>query len=85
MGMANVQTPYEQDMREAVEQITEKMSGMDCTTDGVQLFVNHWGMWCAKYKTRQSVVYFAFAMNPLGALQNLRDNPEQEQSVYGRE
>lgn len=83
--MKMIENTYEQDMRSAVEQITEKMSGLDCTTDGVQLFVNHWGMWCAKFKTRQGVVYFAFHQSPLGALQKLRDNPTQEQSVYGRE
>lgn len=85
MSMQVVETPYETDMRKAVEEITKKMESLDTTTDGVQLFVNHWGQWCAKYKTRQGVVYYAFHHSPLGALEKLRDNPTQEESPYGRE
>lgn len=83
--MKMIENTYEQDMRSAVETITRKMSELDTTTDGVQLFVNGFGMWCAKFKTRQGVVYFAFHQSPLGALQKLRDDPQQEPSVYGRE
>lgn len=73
------------DMRKAVEDITAKMASLDTTTDGVQLFVNQWGRWCAKYKTRQGVVFYAWHENPLGALETLRDDPTQEESSYGRE
>ena len=83
--MKMIENTYEQDMRSAVEQITATMSSLDCTTDGVQLFVNGFGMWCAKFKTRNGIVHFAFHQSPLGALQKLRDDPQQEQSVYGRE
>ena len=85
MGMAVVETPYEIDMRKAVEEITKKMESLDTTTDGIQMFVNHWGRWCAKYKTRKGVVYYAFDHSPLGALEKLRDNPTQEECPYSRE
>jgi hypothetical protein len=78
MNTNTAETTYEKEMREAVEQITKKMEGLDTTTDAVQLFVNHWGRWCAKYKTRKGITFYSFHQTSLGALQSLRDNPQQE-------
>lgn len=72
-------------LKETVQGITARMNDMDTTTDGVQIFVNPWGRWCAKYKTRQGVVFYSFGSTMLEALEGLRDNPTIEPSCYSRE
>jgi len=61
------------------------MNELDTTTDGVQIFVNPWGMWCAKYKTHKGVVFYNFGSTLLSALEGLLENPQHEPSCYGRE
>lgn len=40
--------------KEVAYRIQRRMDDLDTTTDAIQLFVNHWGRWCAKVVTHKT-------------------------------
>ncbi len=43
----------------------------DCTSDGVVIFVNHWGRVCAKVSRKNGVIFAGWGAEVPEALENL--------------
>jgi DNA anti-recombination protein RmuC len=71
-------TAYEQELKEISGEISKVMDDVGTTTDGVQIHVNHFGQWVAKYKTKDGKTFYAFGYDLLNAMRNLLRSPNQE-------
>lgn len=70
--MQTVQIPYDQDLKSVTQRLARSMDSIGCTTDSVQIFVNHWGRWVAKIVRRSDGhVFHAFGSDLLEALNGL--------------
>lgn len=69
---------YERDLKSVTEEISKVMDEVGTTTDGVQIHVNHFGQWVAKYKTKDGKTFYAFGYDLLGTMRNLLRSPNQE-------
>lgn len=69
---------YEHDLKSITEEISKVMDEVGTTTDGIQIHVNHFGQWVAKYKTKDGKTFYAFGYNLLEAMRNLLRSPNQE-------
>jgi hypothetical protein len=69
---------YDQLVKQAVQEISKVMDDIGTTTDGIQIHVNHFGQWVAKYKTKDGKTFYAFGYDLLGAMRNLLRSPNQE-------
>lgn len=75
---ASTVSTYESDLKQVTEEITKIMENLNSVHDGVQIHVNHFGQWVAKYRTRGRTIHYAFGSSLLNALKNLKDNPNKE-------
>lgn len=72
------QPTYESDLKQVTEEVTKIMEDMNSVHDGVQIHVNQWGQWVAKYRTHDGSIHWAFGPSLLVALKNLKENPNRE-------
>lgn len=76
--MDNQDSPYEGALKDAAEAVSKIMDDLSTVHDGIQIHVNAFGRWVAKYKTQDGMIHYAFGQNLLIALQNLKNNPNKE-------
>lgn len=69
---------YENDLKKVTEEISKVMDDIGTTTDGIQIHVNHFSQWVAKYKTKDGKTFYAFGYDLLNAMTNLLRSPNQE-------
>lgn len=70
--MQATETTYDQELKSVTYRITTLMDKIGCTTDGVQIFVNHWGRWVAKIvRQRDGKVIHAFGSTMIEAMYRL--------------
>lgn len=74
----NTEDMYEHDLKKVAEEVGRAMDGLNTVHDGIQIHVNHFNQWVAKYKTQDGVTHHAFGRTLLNALTNLRDEPNKE-------
>lgn len=72
------ESAYDSDLKQVTEEITKVMENLNSVHDGVQIHVNHFGQWVAKYRTHDGVIHYAFGPSLLTALKNLKENPNRE-------
>lgn len=64
----------DQELKSATVRVSELMDKIGTTTDGVQVFVNHWNRWCAKIVRRHdNKIIHAFGSTLLEAMMNLEE------------
>lgn len=72
--MQVAEATYDQDLKSATNRVSELMDKIGTTTDGVQVFVNGWGRWCAKIVRRKDEqVIHAFGSTLLEAMTKLEE------------
>lgn len=69
---------YEHDLKKVTEEVSKVMDEIGTPTDGIQIHVNHFGQWVAKYKTKDNKTFYAFGYDLLSAMRNLLRSPNQE-------
>lgn len=63
----------EQDTNSTIVEIQGLMDQIgDCKTDGMVIFINHWGRVCAKVESRKHGVIAGWGSTIFQALQNLK-------------
>jgi hypothetical protein len=78
MTFCSPPSSLDQDLKQAVDDVSKIMDDVGTVHDGVQIHVNHFGTWVAKYKAKDGKVYYAFGLNLLTALTNLKNKPNHE-------
>lgn len=70
---------YEQDLKKVTDAVAQVMDDIGTTTDGIQVHVNGFGQWVAKYKTtKDNKTFVGFGYDLLSAMRNLLREPNQE-------
>lgn len=69
---------YDADLKKAVEEVSKIMEDLGTVHDGIQIHVNHFGQWVAKYRANDGTIYYAFGHDLLTSLKNLKDEPNKE-------
>lgn len=76
--MFDEDSPYEGALKDLAREVSGIMDALNTQHDGIQIHVNGFNRWVAKYQTRDGKVAYAFGHDLLTALRNLKENPNVE-------